>query len=121
MIQLFDTIRAGRQMAITALAAESITGVDVVLGNRLQADRVERIYVSVESVNSPARNMHGIELSFNCYGFTMKSSCDMAQAIVNNIGPFEFEERQLNCVLVDIYQDVPDSDDIKTSVSVRFV
>jgi len=121
MIQLFDTIRAGRQMAITALAAESITGIDVVLGNRLQADRVQRIYVAVESVTTMARGLHGVELSFNCYGFTMKSSCDMAQAIVNNIGPFEFENRNITCLLVDVYQDVPDSDDIKTSVSVRFV
>lgn len=108
-------------MAIDALDAANIENIDVVLGNRLQADRVERIYVSVESVTTMARGLHGIELSFNCYGFTMKSSCDMAQAIVNNIGVFEFEGRNVTCLLVDIYQDVPDGDDIKTSVSVRFV
>jgi hypothetical protein len=119
---LLDNMVAARQIATLFLAQEGVANVEVVLGNRLQADRGKKIYISLESVTSVARGLLGVEVSYNCYASTMKDSFDMAQAILDRINqPFLYGTRKITCTLVDVYQDMPDGDDFKTSVSVRLV
>lgn len=119
---LLNNMVAARQIASLSLYKEGIPAVPIVLGNRLQADRGNRIYISLESVNSVARGKLSLVVTYNCYASTMEDSLAMAQAIINNVNdPFLIMDRKITCTLVDVYQDVPDSDDFKTSVSLRLV
>ena len=136
MAKIYDVMKAARQYAINSLDAANIenTAKTVVLGNRIQGYKYHQLCLSIESFNRPSRLLDSIEVSFNCYAATMADNCAMAQSIMDNLttSPYyvypepvdppveEDPGVKYTMTFVDLYQDAPDNDFFKTSVSIRF-
>lgn len=124
MATIWETLKAGRQFAEDCMTSISRTNNgNIVLGNRTQAFKQYQVCISVEGYNRPARGVDSVELSFNCYDETIAGSCELAQSIVDALPSnmiYTYDEKKYTLTFSDLYQDVPDNDFYKTSVSVRF-